>query len=483
MGMAVIVLLLFIVLIFLHFTYSYWQLSNDTGKVKTDIDIARRLIDYQDNGVESFYRDYEEINTNLKNNPSVSHAWQEFIEHITFDKNIAGDYVVKNSIQPSSYFSVDNLLAKNTRVKRSHQVTWNLLGLGTVGAAIVFILAMASMGAVSDYVLVLVKIAKYVNYALVCFAMGLGFALFFSTLQKMEIINIEDKLHEFNTNLEKALVFSTANQVLDEVLNALVEQNKKIDGISNNIALSNNNFSEANSVREQQSGELVHKLTENFSDKLQQLVEQGQSSIEVLTELQKSMSDHSQSFSDKLQYLSTELDQLVVETLAELKQHNSTNADKFYDRLQQLFAQLLPDKLQQLSTELDQLVVKTLTELKQHSSANADRFHDKLQQLSVHQEQHITVALEKLRESNTSNTDRLYDRLVDLSASQEQFDYEVQATIKKQPREDHEHEGHEGCSSENDDEEKSLLAGRNLLSAEEEESSEINTPIPFERVS
>ena len=437
-GMDIIILLLFITLIFLYFIYSYWQLHNDAGKVKTDIDIARRLTYYQDNSAESFYRDYEEINTKLKNNPAVSHAWQEFTEHITFDKNIAGDYVVKNSIQPSSYFSADNLLAKNTRIKRSHQVTWNLLGLGTVGAAIVFILAMVSMGAAPDQVLILVKIAKCVTYALVCFTMGLGYALFFFTLQKMEIINIEDTLHEFNTNLENALVFSTANQVLDEVLNALIEQNKKIDGISNNIALSNNNFSEANSVREQQSGELVHKLTENFSDKLQQLVEQGQSSIEVLTESQKSMSNHSQSFSDKLPYL---------------------------------------------STKLDQLVVKTLTELKQHSSANADRFHDKLQQLFVHQEQHITVALEKLRESNISNTDRLYDRLGDLSASQEQFDYEVQATIKKQPREGHEHEGHEGCSSENDDEEKSLPAGRNLLSAEEEESSEINTPITFERVS
>lgn len=456
MGMAVIVLLLFVVLIFLYFTYSYWQLSNETGKIKADIDIAKRLIDYQDNDTENFYRDYEEINTNLKNTPSVSHAWQEFTEHITFDKNTAGDHVVKNSIQPSSYFSVDNLLAKNTKIKRSHYVTWNLLGLGTVGAAIVFILAMASMGAVPDHALVLMKIAKYVNYALVCFAMGLGFALFFSTLQKREIIHIEDKLHEFNTNLENALVFSTANQVLDEVLNVLMEQNKKIDGISNNIALGNSNSTEIELAREKQNDELLHKLTHNFSDKLQQLF--------------------------------TEQSPQIAETLAELKQHSSTTADKFYHKLQQLveqeqniavmfselqteasrYSQSLSDKLQQLSTEQGQQIAKTLAELKQHSSTNADRFYHKLQQLFTHQEQHTTVALEKLKESNISNTDRLYDRLGDLSVSQEQFDYEVQATIKKQPREDHEYEDKNDCSNEEEGDKESVVE---------------NNFIPLERIS
>ena len=422
MGMIAIVLLFFIALIFLYFTYSYSRLSSEAEKIKSDVDIARQLIDSQDGSAESFYRDYEEINTNLSNTPSISHAWQEFTEHVTFDKNITGDHVVKNSIQPSSFFSMDNLLAKNTTIKRSHHVSWNLLGLGAVGAAIVFSVAMASMGSAPDHALALVKIAKYVSYAIVCLAMGLGFALFFFTIQKRELIHIEDKLHEFNTNLENVLIFSTSNQVLDEVLSALVEQNKKIDGISNNIALRNKNSAEKELVREKQNDELLQKLTDNFSGSLSQL-----------------FTEQSQLFTEQSQ-LFTEQSQQIDRTLDELKQHSSANADRFHDRLQQLF------------TEQSQQIDRTLDELKQHSSANADRFHDRLQQLFIHQSQHTTVALEKLKESNISNTDKLCDKLGDLYVSQEQFDYEIQATVKKQLREGLGHEDHENCVDENNDE-------------------------------
>ena len=287
------------------------------------------MIDYQDNNTESFYRDFEEINTNLKNTPSISHAWQEFTEHITFDKNITGGHVVKNSIQPSSYFSVGNILAKNIIIKRSHYVPRNLLGLGTVGSFFVF-LAMESMGATSDHVL---------NVS-VSFTMGLVFAFFLYMLKTREIIHIEDKLREFNTNLENALVFSTADQVLYELLNALVEQNKKLDGISNNIALSKSNFSDLDLTREKQNNELLHTLVYSFYDKLQQLfTEQGQHRDETLAELKQHNSTTADEFYHKLQQLFTEQGQHRDETLAELKQHNSTTADEFYHKLQQLFTE------------------------------------------------------------------------------------------------------------------------------------------------
>ena len=438
MGMAVIALLIFISLISLYFTYQYMQLSNNLGKIKDDIDTATKLVDYQEDDAENFYRDYEEINASFKNIHYIAHAWHEFTEHITFDKNTTGELVIKNSIQPSFYFSVYKLLTTNTQIKRSNLVSWNLLGFGAVGATIVLILAMVSTSAAPDQTLVLMTIAKDVSYALVCFATGLGYALVFAMLQKTDILHIEDKLHEFNHNLESVLIFSTANQVLDKVLHALVEQNKKIDGISNSIALNNSSFSEMQSVREQQNRALLQKLTENFSDKLRQLsVEHGQSTVEVLTELKTAVSEHSYSFSDKLQQLSTELGHRVAETLAELKQHSGTNTDKFHGKLQQLFAQ---------------------------------------------QEQHTTIALERLRASNVANTEKLYDKLGELPAAPEQFDYEVQTTIKKQPREHHEHEGHEDCSSKSDDEEKSLPTDEKLLPADEK-SSETDNLRSFELVS
>ena len=463
MGMAVIALLLFISLISLYFICQYVQLSNSISKIKYDIDTAAKLIDYQEDGAENFYRDYEEINASFKDIHFIAHAWQEFTEHIIFDKNAAGELVVKNSIQPSSYFSVDKLLTTNTEIKRSNHVTWSLLGFGAIGAAIVFILAMVSTSVVPDQALILMKIAKNASYALVCFAAGLGYALAFAMLQKTDIIHIEDKLHEFNDNLENVLIFSTTNQVLDEVLNALVEQNKKVDGISNSIALSGNNFSEANSVREQKNGELLHKLTENFSDKLQQLVEQGQSTAEVLTELQKYVSEHSQSFSDNLWQRLNEQGERTVGTLTKLKQQQAEHSQSF------------SDKLQYLSTELGQLVVETLAELKQHSSTNADKFYDKLQQLFVQQEQHTTIALERLRASNVANTEKLYNKLGEIPAEQEQFDYEVQATIKKQPREDR-------LPEEPDPEGPEAIAAKKLENGEvpsENESSEIDNLIPF----
>ena len=159
----------------------------------------------------------------------------------------------------------------------------------------------------------------------------------------------------------------------------------------------------------------------------------------------------------------------MVGALTELKQQQDEHSQSF------------SDKLQQLSTELGQLVVETLTELKQHSSTNADKFYDKLQQLFVQQERHTTIALEKLRETNVTNTEKLYVKLGELPATPEQFDYEVQATIKKQPRlEDHLPEDPEAVAAKMTIEKK-LENGK--VVPKDEESSKRDNLISFDRES
>ena len=135
---AFMALFVSILVIAVYFIHRCLRLDRYTRKVCDDIAYANDLIDYKEDHMRNFYRDYETVNEKLDSVPSLSHVWQEFIEHIVFDKNADGELVVKNSIQPSAYFNKDNLLTQSSDFNQRNSIAWDLIIFGALGMFIVF---------------------------------------------------------------------------------------------------------------------------------------------------------------------------------------------------------------------------------------------------------------------------------------------------------------------------------------------------------
>ena len=78
---------------------------------------------------------------------------------------------------------------------------------------------------------------KGASLAFITSVVGITLSICFSWVEKRKIKNVKKSLNSFVDSLEKSLSFITSEQIHLQIRDAAKEQNKKLDGFSNELAI------------------------------------------------------------------------------------------------------------------------------------------------------------------------------------------------------------------------------------------------------
>ena len=251
------------------FAYFLRNFMKSTKQIKSDLDEANKLL--SSNSLEAFseteegfsnripparrqfYRNYEEIKERLSKSKSLGHSWDEFIEHIISptqeeaSQKSEEDLEMKNSIQPSLFFNEEYCIENNVDIRYIESIPGKLTGLGVLGTFIGLTIGIASATIglksvgqsdnTSELLKTLIQLLSGASLAFTTSIFGIGYSILFSFLEKNEIKKIKKQLKRFVESLEKALLFITNEQISMKINDNIIEQNKKFDGFSTELAI------------------------------------------------------------------------------------------------------------------------------------------------------------------------------------------------------------------------------------------------------
>ena len=271
-----------------------------------------------------FYDNYEEISAQLKAIPTMSHHWLEFKEHLIKPTDIeatelkAEELKIKNSLPPSYFFSEEKFIERPIDLRYVDAVPGKLVAMGVLFTFVGLSIGIASAthtlggleGALDNEELnkTLVLLLKGASLAFVSSVAGIFLSLIFSWIEKRDIKNVKKSLNSFVDNLEKCLYFITSEQIHLDIRDEAKEQNKKLDGFSNELAISIGNA-------------VSNPLKENFSKMADNIAE---------------LKDIQQNFSENL--MNTLVDKMSGNISSQAQQNQQQAAETFAG-VQQALAQ------------------------------------------------------------------------------------------------------------------------------------------------
>lgn len=302
----------------------FWKKINP---VANDLAKANKVLDCQEENHEQyFYEKYEEISAQLEAIPTMSHHWLEFKEHLILPtddeatKLKAEELKIKNSLPPSYFFSEEKFIERPIDLRYVDAVPGKLVAMGVlftfVGLSIGIASATHTLGGLEGALdtpelnKTLMLLLKGASLAFISSVAGILLSLVFSWVEKRKIKNVKKSLNSFVDNLEKCLSLITSEQIHLEIRDATNEQNKKLDGFSNELAISLGNA-------------ISKPLDENFNKMADNIAE---------------LKNIQQNFSDNL--MSTLVDKMSGSISSQAQQHQQQATETFAG-VQQALRQLL----------------------------------------------------------------------------------------------------------------------------------------------
>lgn len=351
-----------------YFVYNLRRLRTKISPVAGGVEKANKVFNFAtENHEQYFYENYEEISAELEAIPTMRHHWQEFKEHLILPSDAeattsdAAQLKVKNSLPPSFFFSEEKFIERPIDLRYIDSVPGKLVALGVlftfVGLSIGIYSATHTLGGMEGQLdtpelnNALMRLLSGASLAFITSVLGIALSLGFSWVEKHKIKDVKKNLNSFVDSLEKCLSFITSEQIHLEIRDATVEQNKKLDGFSNELAIAIGN-SVANSIskpldetftRMANNIEELKNIQQNFSEKLMQnLVDKMSGNISA--EAQRNQKEAAATFTDVQQAFAQQADTMISSqkemqaafsnTINHIIDNNSSMAEKLQQTLE-----------------------------------------------------------------------------------------------------------------------------------------------------
>ena len=285
-----VLLTIAVVIMTSYFAYSLWKFLKKIRPVANDLKKANAAFDFDENHEQYFYEHYDKISAQIKAIPTISHYWHEFKEHVilpTDNENTEQEFKqlrVRNSLPPSFFFSEEKFIERPIDLRYIDSVPGKLVALGVlftfVGLSIGIASATHTLGGLegaldtSELNKTLMILLKGASLAFITSVVGIALSICFSWVEKRKIKNVKKSLNSFVDSLEKSLSFITSEQIHLQIRDAAKEQNKKLDGFSNELAIALGNA--VSTPLKENFDKMAHAIIglkntqQNFSENLMQ---------------------------------------------------------------------------------------------------------------------------------------------------------------------------------------------------------------------
>ena len=354
-----VVLTLALAFMIYYFFRSRHRFLKKIMPVATDLKEANAALDFEENEkdhVQYFYKNYKKISDRIEAIPTLSHHWQEFKEHVIFPTETESteqkleQLKIRNSLPPSFFFSEEKFIERPIDLRYIDAVPGKLVALGVlftfVGLSIGIASATHTLGGLEGALdtpelnKTLMMLLKGASLAFITSVAGIALSLCFSRIEKRKIKDVKKSLNSFVDKLEKSLSFITSEQIHLQIRDIAKEQNKKLDGFSNELAIALSNAISA-------------PLKENFDKMANAIIE---------------LKNTQQNFSENL--MQTLVDKMSGDISSQVQQNQQQAAEAFTG-VQQAFAQQAEamfnsqntmvasshDKINQLMASFEKLLV------------------------------------------------------------------------------------------------------------------------------
>ena len=396
-----VVLTLAVLAIASYFIYSICKFMKKIKPVANNLAKANEIFNFEANHEQYFYQHYEEISTQLESIPMMSHHWHEFKEHLIEPSEAEAadlsheELKINNSLPPSFFFSEEKLIERPIDLRSIDSIPGKLVALGVLFTFVGLTIGIASAtytlggldGALDTPELnkTLMMLLKGASLAFISSVVGIALSLGFSWIEKHKIKNVKKSLNSFVDSLEKCMSFVTSEQIHLQIKDATVEQNKKLDGFSNELAIAVGNSNKlAIAVGNAVAGSISTSLNETFSKMAD--------NIEELKNIQ-------QNFSEKL--MRDLVDKMSGNISSQAQQHQQ-QAVATFTGVQQAFSNVV-DRMDKQQQEIHN-TIKNIAD--NNASTN-----DKTNQIIANFEKLLVASNDNIKENHNIQT--AYKDIVD----------------------------------------------------------------------
>lgn len=314
---------LFVGIISLVFIYALYQAYLPIRKLNLELSKATNALKEikSVDGYESFYNNFDKLDSLFKGLPAIQHSWKEFIESVIFDSSNKKIYI---SHRPTEYFNRNAILGSKLNLSQFLAFPNYLIGLGLlftfIGLAAALHVAQNGLanggGQTALKELLAVASLKFISSIA-----GVGSSLFLSWVQRLRLKDFQNKLNEFIRLIEEYTEYKSTEKLLHE---SYAEQQKHTlalndmaTNISNGIGevLSNQLPASVAAALEPLANEirnLAQKFTGSNENALEKVLQ------EFLAQLRQSSGDEMNGLIESVKSLRESLNMLVlnIETMS-----------------------------------------------------------------------------------------------------------------------------------------------------------------------
>ena len=433
---------------FYHFPYYLFRKEKHiiTGLKKANA-VLNDNLDHTEAGEEAaFYAKYDDIDSALRKIETIAHPWQEFTEHVIMPSDSEAakldihELKVKNSIPPISFFNEENIIDRNIDMRYVESVSGKLVAIGIlftfIGLSVGIYETAGTLKEIeantTEATTSLQDLLKKAGLAFSSSICGIVLSILFSTVEKRRVVVIKEQINQFVDKLEKSLRLVTSEQMQQDILVEAKEQNKKLDGFSNELVVALNNAlttslqdiftkiaDDIHALRDIQqnfSDNLIQSLSDKLSGGLQLHAEQMQQKADEavektrqsFTQLHENISTHNATMQQKSEEKLSHMLQHIEQSVTKLNDNASTHANNM-----QLKTDEAVEKTRQSFTQLHDSISAHNDAIQQQSEERLARTMQLFDELSTSISQandHIDKSLNTFRELLDSSRKNLAEQ-------------------------------------------------------------------------
>lgn len=437
----------------------FWKKINP---VANDLAKANEVLDCQEENHEQyFYEKYEEISAQLEKIPTMSHHWLEFKEHLILPtddeatKLKAEELKIKNSLPPSYFFSEEKFIERPIDLRYVDAVPGKLVAMGVlftfVGLSIGIASATHTLGGLEGALdtpelnKTLMLLLKGASLAFISSVAGILLSLVFSWVEKRKIKNVKKSLNSFVDNLEKCLSLITSEQIHLEIRDATNEQNKKLDGFSNELAISlgnaiskpldenfnkmADNIAELKNIQQDFSDKLMNTLVDKMSGNISSQAQQNQQqAAETFAGVQQALAQQAEAMSNSQKEMLSSSQQL----LKDINNNNKSNQEQMQHQLNNMLDKLGSETIN-TAAEMQKNIASSSRQMGQELQ---DAFGNVIANMNK-QQQEINNSIQNITDNITDGADKMnaaiasFEKLLATSNDNIKDNHNIQAAYKE----------------------------------------------------
>ena len=413
------------------------RLRNIKKRLKEAIDILPKN-DHRN----EFVRNYRNINNNfIKNNPIFSYLWKEFSEHLIEPSQEVN--VFQNSIRPQKFFTLDHILEQHKiNLRWLNSLPGILVGLGVLGTFVGLTWSLISVAPdlSSENQEVLKRAVQTLvggsGVAFITSIVGLFSSLIFNWFSDHRMSEIQGLVDDFNSDLEKSLLFTTEEHLLTLHLKEIAQQGKYLENMDEKIALKigdmtkqigteiKNVVSTSNqSISENFFTDLADKMTNSMDGFSKQQAETLNKNLSMLQDtlpsligrLNDSQKQNEQATSDAISNLASantenqkNLDQKNKEFYSHLEKSQKQNEENMKDMMHNMFSahqssqKQISESIVSATQNMNESIVNTIQNMKNDLASITSNLREGMSQNISNSSETLKKLLDNFVQVNSS---------------------------------------------------------------------------------